>query len=223
MITITLCCRLDQRRRAFIDAARALFLEQGYERTTLGSIVERAGGSLATLYKLFGNKDGLLEAVVFDRAAESEKLSRRLATTRRSPSEALPIIAADLREQLLDPEFLALTRIVMTRSIEDQAFARKFFDRTATGTRDDLVEMFTQWQKDGAELTASPCVLADLFLDVIVSDMHSDAISHSTKIVHSPERTNARLQIFIKGAGLDEPVGKQAPACRITKTSPDIG
>lgn len=208
MITDTLCCRLDQRRRAFIEAARALFIEQGYERTTLGSIVELAGGSLATLYKLFGNKDGLLEAVVFDHSAISESLSRRLASMRSNPQEALPLIAADLREQLLDPEFLALARIVMTRCIEDQAFAKKFFDQTATRKRDDLVEMFAQWQQDGAELTASPEVLADMFLDVIASDMHSDAISHSTEIVHSPERTNARLQIFMKGAGLDKLVRK---------------
>jgi AcrR family transcriptional regulator len=194
MITDTLCCRLDQRRRAFIEAARALFIEQGYERTTLGSIVELAGGSLATLYKLFGNKDGLLEAVVFDHSAISESLSRRLASMRSNPQEALPLIA--------------LARIVMTRCIEDQAFAKKFFDQTATRKRDDLVEMFAQWQQDGAELTASPEVLADMFLDVIASDMHSDAISHSTEIVHSPERTNARLQIFMKGAGLDKLVRK---------------
>ena len=51
-------CRLDRRKRAIIDAARALFVEQGYERTTLKDIVDRAGGSLATVYKVFGNKDG---------------------------------------------------------------------------------------------------------------------------------------------------------------------
>lgn len=57
-------CRLDRRRIALVAAAKALFIEKGYEGTTLGDIVERAGGSLSTLYKLFGNKDGLLEAVI---------------------------------------------------------------------------------------------------------------------------------------------------------------
>ena len=62
MTDLSECDRLDQRRRAILASARALFVEQGYEKTTLGEIVERAGGSLATVYKLFGNKDGLLEA-----------------------------------------------------------------------------------------------------------------------------------------------------------------
>ena len=67
-------CRLDRRKRAIIEAARTLFVEQGFERTTLGDIVDRAGGSLATIYKLFGNKDGLLEAVVFEKASSGETL-----------------------------------------------------------------------------------------------------------------------------------------------------
>lgn len=48
--------RLEERRSALLTAAQNLFLEQGYERTTLGDVVARAGGSLATLYKLFGDK-----------------------------------------------------------------------------------------------------------------------------------------------------------------------
>lgn len=35
-------------------------MEQGYDGTSLAEIVRRSGGSLATLYDLFGNKQGLL-------------------------------------------------------------------------------------------------------------------------------------------------------------------
>ena len=52
-----------RRHVAILVAAEALFIEQGYERTSLAEIVRRSGGSLATLYDLFGNKQGLLHAI----------------------------------------------------------------------------------------------------------------------------------------------------------------
>ncbi|RYD43145.1 MAG: TetR/AcrR family transcriptional regulator, partial [Sphingomonadales bacterium] len=48
----------ERRQSAILDAAESLFLEQGYERTSLAEIVKTSGGSLATLYELFGNKQG---------------------------------------------------------------------------------------------------------------------------------------------------------------------
>ena len=82
-------CRLDRRKRAIVDAARSLFAEQGYERTTLKDIVDRAGGSLATVYKVFGNKDGLLEAVVFEKAASGEVIVQRAVAAGGTPQQIL--------------------------------------------------------------------------------------------------------------------------------------
>ena len=54
----------DARRQAIMDAAKELFLQKGYAATSLEEIVSTSGGSLATLYQLFGNKQGLWEALV---------------------------------------------------------------------------------------------------------------------------------------------------------------
>ena len=54
------------RRRAILGAARELFLERGYAATTCADVVARSGGSLATLYALFGTKRGLFEAILRD-------------------------------------------------------------------------------------------------------------------------------------------------------------
>jgi AcrR family transcriptional regulator len=54
------------RRQAFLQAAREVFLEYGYEAASVNEVVRRAGGSLATLYTQFGNKEGLFFAVAQD-------------------------------------------------------------------------------------------------------------------------------------------------------------
>lgn len=50
-------------RREVIEAARGLFLQLGYPATTIAQISEESGVPLATLYRLFGSKRGVLKAV----------------------------------------------------------------------------------------------------------------------------------------------------------------
>ncbi len=198
------CCRLNRRRRAIVDAARILFAEQGYEQTTLGEIVERAGGSLATVYKLFGNKDGLLEAAVFEQTSSGDELVREAMRAGGSPAAILHRVAASFDAHFLDAETVALVRIVIARSMSDRAFARQFFERTATRTRSALEHMFETWRGAGVAMNGSPTLLAELFLGQFVSDVHAEAISHGLAISRSSERLRARTDFFILGAGLNE-------------------
>jgi TetR/AcrR family transcriptional regulator, regulator of autoinduction and epiphytic fitness len=51
-------------RRAVIDAARALFLERGYQATTIDAISDRSDVPAATVYRLFSSKLGILKALL---------------------------------------------------------------------------------------------------------------------------------------------------------------
>ena len=50
----------DARRRELIEAARALFVEQGYEGTSVAAIVQRAGVAQGTFYLYFEGKARVL-------------------------------------------------------------------------------------------------------------------------------------------------------------------
>lgn len=51
-------------RAAILDAAAGLFLELGYDRTSLARVAQSAGVSKATLFKQFATKAALFEATV---------------------------------------------------------------------------------------------------------------------------------------------------------------
>jgi AcrR family transcriptional regulator len=51
-------------RRAVVTAARDLFLERGYQATTIGAISDRADVPAATVYRLFSSKHGILKALL---------------------------------------------------------------------------------------------------------------------------------------------------------------
>lgn len=194
--------RLDRRRHSIVEAARALFAEQGFERTTLGQIVDRAGGSLATVYKLFVNKEGLFDAVVFEQAGSAESLIREIAAASASPADALRRIAAKLHQRFLDPSEVALVRIVIARSIEDPAFARRFFETTALSTRQALERVFVAWSEAGIAMDGEPEALAEIFLSLIISDLQSEAISYGIAVHATQQRLAQRTEFFLKGAGL---------------------
>jgi AcrR family transcriptional regulator len=50
-------------RRRILEAAHALFVEQGYAATTIQQIAERADVAWQTVYSVFGNKPAILSAV----------------------------------------------------------------------------------------------------------------------------------------------------------------
>lgn len=78
-------------QQLIIEAARALFLEQGYGSTTIEAISNRAGVAVSTVYAVFKNKRGILRAIreawhqesgqrdIYDRAKQEVDPKRRLA------------------------------------------------------------------------------------------------------------------------------------------------
>ncbi len=63
--------RGDAKRAALIEAAAAILMEKGLAGLTTREIAERAGSTERTLFKQFGNKDGLIVEVL-DRIANAQ-------------------------------------------------------------------------------------------------------------------------------------------------------
>lgn len=59
----------EKRRKAIVTAAADVFLDTGFERSSMDEVARRAGGSKATLYKYFPSKEALFEAVILNNSA----------------------------------------------------------------------------------------------------------------------------------------------------------
>jgi len=77
-------------RERLLDAANELFYAEGVQTVGVDRVVERAGVAKATLYTLFGNKDGLVRAYLAARdEAIRERITRELAARYKTPRERL--------------------------------------------------------------------------------------------------------------------------------------
>ncbi|MDO8331740.1 MAG: TetR/AcrR family transcriptional regulator [Fluviicoccus sp.] len=114
------CCpttaRGEARRESLLDAARALFLEKGYAGTSMDDVVKLTGGSKASVYKYFGNKEGLFAAMFADRCQAFLATLAIPDAVSENLEETLLLFA----ERVLEAS-LAAERIAMIRALAAEA------------------------------------------------------------------------------------------------------
>ncbi len=55
----------DERQQQILDAAAAVIIRLGYDKTTVGDIADEAGVSRGTVYLYFRGKEDLFEALLY--------------------------------------------------------------------------------------------------------------------------------------------------------------
>ncbi|GAB3216537.1 TetR/AcrR family transcriptional regulator [Mycolicibacterium hippocampi] len=100
-----------QKRLAILEAARALFISDGYELTSVDAIAARAGVSKRTVYDHFGDKEGIHAAVL-------DGVTAKLTVTVQAALEEELAAGCDLRAGLL-----AFARRVATEALPSSDYA----------------------------------------------------------------------------------------------------
>jgi AcrR family transcriptional regulator len=120
-------------RERLLDAASHLFYEEGVHTVGVDRVVERAGVAKATLYALFGNKEGLVRAYLM---ARDEAI--RGLMTRRLARYATP------RERLLGV-FDVQDRLFSEPGFRGCAFARANAEASEGTSAEEIAENHRTW------------------------------------------------------------------------------
>ncbi len=120
-----------EKRQRYLASAIELFLEQGYDNTNMAQLIERCGGSKLTLYNYFGDKQGLLRAVVAELTEPSGEALALPLPDARPPRQQLMSFAVNYLHFVYDPRRLKLCRLVMTRVHKDPDLIHFFLERSA--------------------------------------------------------------------------------------------
>ncbi|GAB3969505.1 TetR/AcrR family transcriptional regulator [Plantactinospora veratri] len=85
----------DETRRQIAQAARRLFVAQGWGQTTVRDVAREAGVSVPTVYSAYGNKKGLAIALMdaADLAADPDRLVADLAAAGDPPGQLAVSVA----------------------------------------------------------------------------------------------------------------------------------
>lgn len=192
--------RGEARRRAFLRSAREVFVEQGYEAASMNEVVRRAGGSMTTLYAQFGSKEGLFVAVA------EEQHQRGMAALIPEAVEDLPLeqalqaIGEHYLRRLLEPETLAMFRIVIGEGRTFPEGVRRILFSAGERVRIAVADFM---RKHGLPL-ADPDADASYFVEMLRSRHHYRALADASYRLTDAEisaHVAAVVRFFIKGSG----------------------
>ena len=108
------------REQALMVAASHLFATLGFEATTTRQIAARAACAEGLIHRYFGGKDGLLLAIIQNRAAqETRVLGRQVWSAATMEEEILQMVEWEVDRMWEDREFLS---VIVPRALLDSSF-----------------------------------------------------------------------------------------------------
>ncbi len=182
-----------------LDAAFKLFMEKGYERTSIQDIIDNLGGlSKGAIYHHFKSKEDILIAVINQMTAESNQL---LAEVRdRQNLNGREKLRAIFKESLFRPVQDDIFSVAPNLGDSPQLLFGIIKDTLYEAVPHYVLPIIRQGIADGSIVTDYPSELAQLIIlaaNVWMNPMIFD---------DSPEESHNKFMVFgqmMKGMGLD--------------------
>jgi len=111
------------RRLAILDAAKAVFFDEGYQLASMDRIAERAGTTKRTVYGYFPSKEALFAAVVEKGCAHVLGQLPGSGTLPEDPREGLMVFARASAELMGSPNCIKLERMILAEAERHPRFA----------------------------------------------------------------------------------------------------
>ncbi len=172
--------RGQRRCQDILDAAHAVFLERGYGGASVDAIVERAAASKETVYAHFGNKAGLLKAII-ERGSEGFRQRLDIATEDSPVEEVLSDVAKGFLGFVLSPDTLAFYRLVISESGRMPEVGDIFLRMGPEANARRLSGSLRDWAAKGLIAVDDPDRAAVMFFAMLRGDLQWRALLNPTR------------------------------------------
>ena len=146
--------------RKILDTARKLFLEKGYEKTSMQDIVNNLGMSKGAIYHHFKSKEELFEKVVFDFYSQEDWFHAIAADTSKNGLEQL---RAMFRHEMSDGEKLVVDELYF-RQVTDPRVFMEHMRLNLMESAPEIAKIIEKGNRDGSLSVKEPLETAELLL-----------------------------------------------------------
>ena len=167
--------KLSPRGVLILDAAQKLFYNLGFDETSLAMIINEAGGSRRSIYNEFGNKHGLLMAVI-QRQVKTQ--SEILTSINRDleAKEALNQVCFKFVVGMLSPELMSLFRLVIQQVVKFPELGEMIYKNGPMTGILPLVDYLT-WLTDQKLLKIENCHFsAQMLMEMAKGPLHTRSL-----------------------------------------------
>jgi AcrR family transcriptional regulator len=153
-----------------LDAAADLFLEVGYEQTSIDAILLRSGGSKSTLYAYFPTKQDLFRAVI-DSVVDNSEVGAALDISTNA-RVVLTEFAVSRQRVVLSPRHRAVIGLVIAERDRFPDLAEIYWDRGAQRTGAQLITYLEALRNREILAIDDAAVAAEFFIGMVFQHWH---------------------------------------------------
>jgi AcrR family transcriptional regulator len=192
----------DETRQIVYEAARHEFAANGYAATSTETLARRAGVSTKTLYRLMPNKAALFEGMVSDRQARFLSDFKLHVTEDADIESGLNAALMAYADLALDPDVVALQRIILQETGQFPELAAAFYDNGIVRTAAALSNWLRLQVKRGLIELDNVEEAAGMLIGMVASAPQRAALYGGVKLP-SRAQTSARVRkcvtLFLRG------------------------
>jgi AcrR family transcriptional regulator len=171
----------QKRIDSFLHAAADLFLTHGYDDLRLDQVIAVTGGSKVTLYRNFGSKEQLFEAVIEYICAGYERDLRALDLRGDNPNERFRCLAQAHVELALSERHLRFYRLVMGNSARFPVVGKIWYERGLVSVSSVFLDFLSLYFAPDAVDRQRLSALADALQGALVFRLMSEAAVLQTR------------------------------------------
>lgn len=146
-----------ERRLALLLSATELFLEKGYDAVSLDDIVNHAGGSKTSIYKYFGNKDGLFTAICdYRREMFFKDICIAFQPEQTSLKDYLIQTLIRFYKHIIQPEHIAFLRLVIEQTQCNATLSQYLYEKCALDVQNTIAQALLISHQSGEITCTSP-------------------------------------------------------------------
>jgi TetR/AcrR family transcriptional repressor of mexJK operon len=161
-----------------LRAATEAFLDGGYERASMDEIAAKAGVSKATVYSHFGNKEALFEEIIRELCQHLVTPLRLGKSDRADPTDTLTAFARSYVEVLLDPESLALHRLLIAEATRNPDLVRASYRSGGAQAVHALTAYLAEETAKGTLAVPQPQLAAEQLFGMLNGHLQVRALFH---------------------------------------------
>ncbi len=155
-----------------LEAARRVFMADGYGAANMDAIAKAAGVSKATVYAHFTGKDRLFAAIIAQQCQVHSAIPALDDIERSTPEEALRQLGRNFADLVLSPAVLDLYRIVVAETPRFPELGRTLYETGPKRGLARLAEYLRQLTDRGLLDVPEPHIAARQFFGMIRSDLY---------------------------------------------------
>lgn len=161
----------DQRRDRILQVARDVFFEEGFNAATMSTIAARLGGSKATLYAYFKNKEDLFDAIIGDMCTVLEGMLM-LEKEGGDVRTTLTALGRELVAAMSSDQAVRTMQLVIEESRRNPELARRFDDAGPKVGSERLAAYMARCHANGEIDAPDPMYAASVFFLLLKGERH---------------------------------------------------